>query len=59
MSDKPMLCKFHVHVECNRKDDCKKCGWNPLVEADRIAEIRKNPPVRRPSKRAIFTRWWK
>lgn len=58
MNEAPKLCKYHSHVECEGRDDCKSCGWNPIVEAARLEELEKHPPVKRPSKRAIFTRWW-
>ena len=39
-------CKFRgVGIECPRGDFraglCEVCGWNPLIEADRIARLRK------------------
>ena len=34
------FCKFRTGVECSMfGDKCKKCGWNPDVEAKRIKEI--------------------
>ena len=34
------FCKFRTGVECGLYGErCKTCGWNPVVEADRIKEI--------------------
>lgn len=45
--DETLSCKFRgVAIICTRDDiknnKCETCGWNPLVEADRIKEIKKN-----------------
>lgn len=35
-----IFCKFRFGVECGLYGEaCKNCGWNPLVEADRIHNI--------------------
>ena len=33
-------CKFRFGVECS-SNACEKCGWNPIVEADRIEKMKK------------------
>lgn len=44
MADKS--CVFNSSIICNQQDICKKCGWNPEVEAKRKAKmdgkVRKN-----------------
>ena len=48
-------------VECpkaDKKAGCTKCGWNPVVEYNRIEEAGKRPVMRRPSRRLIFTKRW-
>ena len=40
-----VACKFRgIAIECPREDFrsgyCDVCGWNPLIEADRIKEIK-------------------
>ena len=35
------FCKYRTGVECGLYGErCKTCGWSPVVEADRIKEIR-------------------
>lgn len=41
---KIVSCRFRgKYVECTAVecagDGCKKCGWNPIVEADRIQKV--------------------
>jgi len=62
-SSETVPCKYRgTGVECPKKDvknGCTKCGWNPIVEYDRIEEAKKRPVIRRPSRRLIFTKRWK
>lgn len=55
-------CKYRGNwVECPKKDvrnGCTKCGWNPIVEMNRIDEAKKRPVKRRPSRKLIFTKRW-
>lgn len=37
---KPVPCSHNEGVYCSHTADCENCGWNPEVEARRIAEIR-------------------
>ena len=37
---KPVECPHNEGVMCAHTADCENCGWNPEVEARRIAEIR-------------------
>lgn len=38
MSD--FVCKYRNNILCGLSGDaCLKCGWNPVVEADRIHNI--------------------
>ena len=32
-------CTYNIGVECAGKRNCWSCGWNPVVEAARKAEI--------------------
>lgn len=32
-------CAFNASVNCEKHDNCKKCGWNPVVEAKRKAKM--------------------
>ena len=32
-------CKFRTGIECG-SDECDKCGWNPIVEAEREQKLR-------------------
>ena len=46
-SNDVMSCKFRgIGVECERSDwrsgFCEFCGWNPKVQADRIARMMKD-----------------
>lgn len=34
-------CKFNAHIDCFDTSLCKKCGWNPDVEAKRKAKLKK------------------
>lgn len=29
-------CPYNDGVECLHKDECKRCGWNPVVAAERL-----------------------
>ena len=34
-------CKYRLGIECgNWGDECERCGWNPTVEAERIAKLK-------------------
>ena len=37
---RPVPCPYNEEVLCSNTDYCETCGWNPEVEARRIAEIR-------------------
>ena len=34
-------CPNNPEVACMHPDRCEKCGWNPVVAARRLKEIRK------------------
>ena len=39
-------CRFNFFVDCEKKDNCDHCGWNPIVHKKRIKkykEKRKKP----------------
>lgn len=35
------ICFFNTEVDCIKKDNCAKCGWNPEVEKVRKEKNRK------------------
>ena len=46
-------CEFRLGVvECPEFHDCRKCGWNPTVELDRIQRIREE--MKRKPKREMW-----
>lgn len=61
-SSETVPCKYRgAGVECPKLDarsGCTKCGWNAVVEMNRIEEIKKQPIVKRPDRRLIFTKQW-
>lgn len=34
-------CTYNVGVECQAKNHCDKCGWNPDVDKQRKKELHK------------------
>ena len=35
------VCYFNVGINCSGEDrPCKTCGWNPLVELDRLKTLK-------------------
>lgn len=37
---KPGICKYNGMIDCQTKDNCRNCGWNPDVSRKRSEEIR-------------------
>ena len=35
ISTAPGQCDYNKNVNCDGKDDCKKCAWNPAVDKAR------------------------
>ena len=35
----PKSCIFKPYINCEKCDNCKKCGWNPKVEEQRKAKL--------------------
>lgn len=33
---KELQCPFNAWVKCPEKNNCQKCGWNPVVEKERL-----------------------
>lgn len=59
----PIPCKFRAAgIDCEKADlkagMCARCGWNPMVEMNRIDEAKKRPQRKRVKKSEIFTKGW-
>ncbi len=35
----PDICKMNKGVQCDKKDHCESCGWNPAVAEERLDKI--------------------
>ena len=38
---KPRPCPYNAEVGCIHLERCERCGWNPMVAAQRKKQIRK------------------
>lgn len=61
-SNLPYQCRYNQIVGCSDMSACWKCGWNPQVEEQRKAELRRalkpKPPTKtRPKKRTMAVTW--
>lgn len=36
-----LICKYNKGIECAAQTECQGCGWNPEVEKERKASLRK------------------